>query len=436
MLRRPPLRMRVTGPFAASDLGLDFSIDAPVSLQEFYALTVNLRGFVARVVAGGGLPHRLSFCVNHVELWSTLINLPRPDLMGDPRFAEGAAAAKTLCGFDTVLPTFLTQHDAPIAVMVELRGNGTSPEAVVQLASIFFEADNVYERHDGVGVLTVNSLGRSGSSLLCRLLSLHPKMVVPTLFGQYGEVFVVGHLARAVAMLGSQGALSFVNRVYADPDFAVMPSGYYGMDSSPDMAEDKFRDRLVGDTLAHGIAMFRHAMDQVSSFALQKKPEAAYWVEKSWNAPTTNIVQGLVSRWKEIVLVRHPAAFFRSQMNYHRKLQLPDDVVLDHLAATPDKLRHLQATIQDRRNHILLVRYEDLVADIEGELRRIFGYLELVVDDKYMTLAMTVLNQDDEFRAKISSDGQIDDDISQYSAFLSLAEFEQIASSWGYATLT
>ena len=402
LVRMPPFRLRVSIPPGGWPDDYGFSIEHPQPEGAIEALTANFRGFVVPKRETAPVPRDIVFMVAGTEAWRAPIELSRPDLARSEH-AEGALRMGMACGFDTVLPSFLNPAGGPVVVAVDVAQAGPEPPRLVPLVSLAFDGGTPPTRHGGIGVLTINSMGRSGSSALCRLLSLHPKLYVPTLGGQYGEVFVAGHLSRTLAVLGSEGALSDANRVHESPDFVTLPSGYSGMDVQPDQREQKCRDEIQRASLDGAIQAAHRGLDALTSLALSRKPRAAWWVEKSWSSPSAPLLGALASRWREIVLVRSPEDFLRSQIAFHLKLGTPRAQLLQHLEATPLKFQKLYSSFRARRDFVHLVRYEDFVARPRDVIAGILDYLKLGASKRFLAQAETLMGKDDAFRRMIST---------------------------------
>jgi len=308
-----------------------------------------------------------------------------------------------ICGFDAVLPSFLHPEGRPVTVCIETAGEAEHTTQRIALVQLSFNEGTEPKRHDGIGVLTINSLGRSGSSVLCRVLSLHPKLHVPTLGGQFGEVFAAGHLARCLAVLGSEGSLSYVNRAYDEPDFILLPNGYIGMDVQADGLEQVCQDDMQRATLQGGVDAMHRGLDALTTLARARKPKAAWWVEKSWSSESAPLLGALAQRWKEIILVREPQDFVRSQRLYLLKERIPASTIQAHLLSTPNKFRRFYASYRCRRHLAHLVRYEDLVARPRQVLEGIVDYLGLGPSRSFLSGAVKLLETHDEFRLRMST---------------------------------
>lgn len=435
----PPFTVTFARPPGGYPPGFALSIDRPESGAIVEAFGVQVSGFVVRLHPGLRRPDRISFRVDGVELWAGAIDLPRPDVIAYEGFRGRVDPADVRCGFDLVAPSFISQRSATLEMVVMLENKETAEEFEFAFGTLTFasRAAPTLRRHP-LGVLSVNSLGRSGSSLLCRLLQAHPAFCVPTLDGQCGETFVLGHYARALAVLSSEGALDQVNRMEHGPDFLSLPVAHTAMDGAGEGHERRLRQRIDRIALRHGVEMLEDVAAQVAAYMHRAKPGAEYWVEKSWNLASLNVGRLILPRWREIMLVRDPRAFWRSQIRFHAKIMTAPDAARQHLAGTLHKFFNFRNRYLDRRDAALLLRYEDLVADPGAALARVLGHLGLPAEPETMARVVAALEDDGGFRARLATEQSEADDAAPFEAFvagldaLDRAKLATVLRQFGY----
>jgi hypothetical protein len=227
----------------------------------------------------------------------------------------------------------------------------------------------------------------------------------PTLHGQYGEVFVLGYFARALAALSSEGAHAFTNKFALDPEFISMTPGHFRLDEGPDGLESELGAKLGALLFRHASIMNSEALAAVTEFVAKRKPSACFWLEKSWNYPSLNLLRAMNPALKEIVLVRNPVDFWASQELFHRKTDSSPPERRHHVQATFLKYKHLWTTIQDRRDIACLVRYEDLITSPEAVITRIFGYLNIDLTPDYLAEACRTVCDGGDHQQKMRTDG-------------------------------
>jgi hypothetical protein len=443
MVGAPPFTVTILPPTDGFDGDFLFSVDTPVSEFTYEALTVTFRGFVVRVNRNLPPPDQLIIKVDQKPLWACDVVFPRPDVVEAMRARHSSDfndEADLFCGFDSVLPSFLSEHPSQkMDIFVKFRDSlGQDPTPERHLLTIRFNSGSQFYKSDAIGIIAINSIGRSGSSLLSRVLGQHPEVVVPSLEGQYGEVFIMGHFARALALLSSQGSLSYVNNIMIQPEFIMMMSGYSALDTQPDGHEVTLRSRLDQISLQHGRQIYYEALEEVGNYVKRRKPGARFWLEKSWNGISVNLMRAMTKNFKEIILIRNPVDFWRSQDLYHQKIQFSMSERMSHAASTISKYKNLFHSAHDRRNESCIVRYEDLTRHAEATLQRIFTFLEIEVLPEAVAQIVAQIRDGDEFRQRMETGAggpETSNAFREYIANLSSsdrAELIQFCEIFGY----
>jgi hypothetical protein len=383
--------------------------------------------------------------VNGLQFWACDINKLRPDVadaMVNRSCFDRLNEREWQCGFDSVLPSFISEHPSrAIDVFVEFEQDSTAAiTPPIHLCSLRFEGNGRFAKSDGIGIAVINSIGRSGSSLLSRVLGHHPMMFVPTLDGQYGEVFILGFFARALAALSSEGALAYVNKAVPEPEFVMVNSGYFGMDEQPDGLETDLRRGLEHILFRHGCQMNYEAVEAITEYVAQRKPTARYWLEKSWNNFSLNLMRAMNRNVKEVILIRNPRDFWRSQERYHRKIRADTRDREQHASSTFTKYRTLACAAYDRRDIACLIRYEDLTSLPEASLRRICEYLAIDANPEFLDSSCRMIREGGELKERMQTDdsgSEWAEDFHKYLATLSSADRTQLnafCESAGYPT--
>ena len=209
----PPFRVTVELTPHLWPQGYEYALDGPADGSIAEAFSVELSGFILRPRELRRLsrPEALRFRVLGSVIWRCTVDLPRPDLLQSSRFRDIVDEQDIYCGFNTILPAFLTPAATPIEILVSVgQGDEEKSEFCFGLVS-FTPTNRQAQKFNSISVVNVNSIGRSGSSLLCKIFDSHPAFFVPKLFGQYGEVSIVNHYLRAISVLCSSGAASHLN---------------------------------------------------------------------------------------------------------------------------------------------------------------------------------------------------------------------------------
>ena len=436
MIGAPPFTISLLPPPGGFGDRFEFSIDTPMPNSRHESLTITFRGFVLRADRSLPIPTRLLFMVNGLQFWECDIDKLRPDVadaMVNRSCFDRLNEREWQCGFDSVLPSFLSEHPSrAIDVFVELEQDATAAiTPPIHLCSIRFEGNGRFAKSDGIGIAVINSIGRSGSSLLSRVLGHHPLMFVPTLDGQYGEVFILGFFARALAALSSEGALAYVNKAVPEPDFVMTISGYFGMDEQPDGLETDLRRGLEHILFRQGCQMNYEAVEAITGYVAQRKPKARYWLEKSWNNFSLNLMRAMNRNVKEVILIRNPRDFWRSQELYHRKIRADKRDREEHARSTFTKYRTLACAAHDRRDIACLIRYEDLTSLPEASLRRICDYLAIDPAPEFRASSCQMIREGGDLKERMKTDDsgvEWAEAFHEYLATLSCADRSQLSA--------
>lgn len=408
----PPYLVTVSYPPGGTPPGYGFDVYRPESGVLTDGLGVRALGFVVRTSPLLGRPARISLRVEGVELAGAVLDIPRPDVLAAPRFAGRVPEEDILCGFDLLIPTFLSRRAQHVDMVAVLDSAAAAELREFKLATIHFTPQGEQPARDGVGVLAINSIGRSGSSLLCRLLGAHPAFCVPTWGGQYGEVFILGHYARALAVLSAEASPRELNKPLNEPDYMSLPLGYMRMDNQGDGHEAALAQDLLRAGYEAGSTLFHKATDIVADYMQRTKPTSTVWVEKTWNSKCVNIANRLLPGWRDVILVRHPRDFWRSQYLYLKKLNIRDADIRDHLGGTFGKLYHLANTVADMGALSLVIRYEDLIASPATQIALVLRHMGLPPIETCGIDFDAMARDQDELRERQSTgDSRSDDDV-------------------------
>jgi hypothetical protein len=436
----PPFRVKVELTPHLWPQGYEYALDGPTDGSIAEAFSVELGGFILRPRELRHLsrPEALRFRVLGSVIWRCPADLPRPDLLQSNRLKDIIDEQDIYCGFNTVLPAFLAPEATPIEILVSL-GRGAEEKSEFCFGFISFEpTDRQAERFNSISVVNINSIGRSGSSLLCKILDSHPAFFVPKLFGQYGEVSIVNHYLRAISVLCSSGAASHLNGFESYADFLALPTGYLHLDSGS-TANTDITSSLMRVTRESMLGMFKSVLDEVAKCAHQSKPQSSFWVEKTWNYLSSHIGPGLIGNMKEILLVRNIQGFWRSQYSFQKKMLVADRDIKSHFTGTFDKYLNIISRYEASRDYVCLVKYEDLLKDPVEVFTRIFQFLGVEFEPGFADTVFALVNgNDDHARYMKSHDQDVPDefDLGRHVATLSTARrdfIEKKLSVLGYS---
>jgi hypothetical protein len=230
--------------------------------------------------------------------------------------------------------------------------------------------------------LMVNTIGRSGSTLLVTLLSSHPDVVAFSPFIKDARVST--YWANVIQDLGAPAS-------YLAPfDPSDLERPHWWLDSGVGELGEDAVERWLGSESVELLAS--HCRAQIEAFYanLAGGEGARFFVEKY--LPYQVIPDLLAEMYpgaREVILVRDFRDMLCSVIAFNRKRGWSDfgyteggddakyvrEVMLPSLASLAERLRS-DAT----RPH--LVRYEDLVLDPEPALAGLFGHLGLAADEE------------------------------------------------------
>jgi hypothetical protein len=436
----PPFRVTVELTPHLWPQGYEYALDGPTDGSIAEAFSVELGGFILRPRELRRLsrPEALRFRVLGSVIWRCPADLPRPDLLRSNQFGDFIDEQDIYCGFNTILPAFLAPAATPVEILVSV-GKGDEEKSEFCFGFISFTPVNEQaEKFSSISIVNINSIGRSGSSLLCKVLDSHPAFFVPKLFGQYGEVSIVNHYLRAISVLCSSGAASHLNGFEPYADFLAMPTGYLHLDSGNAPGAD-LTSSLMAITRESMLGMFKSVLDEIANCARQSKPECSFWVEKTWNYLSSQIGPGLVTNMKEILLVRNIQGFWRSQYAFQRKMLVSDRDIKNHFAGTFDKYLNIISRYEASRDYVCLVKYEDLLKDPVEAFTRIFRFLGIEFEPSFADTVLVMVKGNDEHARYMKSDDQDvpeEFDLGRHVATLSTARrdfIEKRLSVLGYS---
>jgi len=235
---------------------------------------------------------------------------------------------------------------------------------------------------EGPAPLMVTTLGRSGSTLLMTLLSQHPQVIAFQPATDDSRPFAY-QLDAAIGMASPGSRMRLL-------DSAVQGEAWWLGRASTRFEEllqldESLREPLLGAPVER---LLRAAVDQAAAFAgelgaAQERPDARYAAEKCGPGHQPRLMRELCADGREVFLVRDFRDVLASMLAFNAKRGYPA-FGREHVDSDTQFVRwqaNIAATIaagwRERGEGALLVRYEELVADVPATLARILDYLEL-----------------------------------------------------------
>lgn len=390
----PPYRVRLTYRDTQLPPGIRANVDTPVDQTTEHGLVIEVAGWVAYFdEAIGDPPISVAITYGRYGWLDAPIELGRPDVRQGQAKETGREPVSDKCGFTMLLPAHLVRSGGPYVLAVKRANGGILHE----FAEISFESlsPTAWHMPTSVRPLIINSIGRSGSSLLCRMLSENVAIHVPRHLDQYGEVAICGYVARLLSVLSSTGSHALLNAVGWRPDFYTLDPPHFTSRLLRADGPEEFQHGHIVRTLTDGVRHLsaRVLLDYIS-FARSMQPSLRYVLEKSWNSYNVNALGLLFADVKEVFVVREPGAFMESQRAFLRKQGAdPAQIELQH-AASPNRLGNLARSWSDRRGKAHLVKYEDLMADPRKVLEGLCDYLGLQRAEAFIAAAAKMVTDD------------------------------------------
>lgn len=359
-----PVR-RPVGPLLAA------GIEEPANGGSVDSHLLTVRGWV---VGKAGPVAAVEAVAEGWHLAAAPVGLPTPDLpaqVGDGGPWAGTAGFSLT--FDTLGlgPEFevrvrATADGAPVARIGVVRGR-RRPLAPPQPSRL--------------RALLLTSIGRTGTTLLARLLAAHPAIVAYRRHPYEARaakywLHLLKTLARPPDPAGRPGQ---PNAFHLEPAIGGNPFAAPAFAPYPEAAA-----WAGGPYLEAAAGFCRAAIDGWYGAVATAQGQAApvYWLEKSFPDEYAALARELYPAGKEIVLVRDFRDMWASMRAFNarrgfgdfgRERAGSDEAWLAELRRGADRLA---ATVQARGESARLVRYEDLLADAAGVLVGLLDYLD------------------------------------------------------------
>jgi hypothetical protein len=309
---------------------------------------------------------------------SCVLTRMRPDV------ASVYGSSSSPVGFWKAIGTVGLAPDFTIEVRVLLHGGGRVVIAEIrgtqQLTSAFTPS---------MQPIMVTSPGRSGSTLLMRMLAEHPDIIVEQRYPY--ETYACSYWMHFLQVLATPADTSPVesHEFWTDPK-RLPPFPYFFIDpaTGPIPSEQATLDRWYGSDQVEEFA--RVAQAAVESFyrkyaGAQKRTPPPYFAEKIVPAGHCRwIMRQLYPQAREIFLFREPRDNLASVLAFHAKHRVADGFGRESVGTDEQLVRLVRESILSITRlwklsppHSTLVRYEDLVRSPTEEIREMLDALQL-----------------------------------------------------------
>jgi hypothetical protein len=344
-------------------------IDRPEPASEVDTTTFEVSGWV--VARNSGARH-VEILSNDLLLRTVEINVPRPDVVT----AHPMAPAQS--GFWTMIGTLGLSRDFELELHVVLEDGSHAP-----LGWVRGRRTPIESRFDpSLRPLILTSLGRTGTTLVMRLLSAHPRVVTHDTFPyEIGPAKYWLHTLLVLAEPANHRESSTPEHFFED----MWHVGHNPFHTAP-MTDSAAVRRVLGRDVVHRLAAF--VQESIDDFytavaADQGKPQATFFAEKFHPDRLSRTAWDLYPDARELILVRDPrdmiASIYafnakRGTIGFGRDRFATDEQYLAHVAR---RMQELVDAWSERRSVSLLVKYEDLVGQPRETTEAILSYLEL-----------------------------------------------------------
>ena len=311
------------------------------------------------------------------------IDVPRPDVAG------GYATAEVECGFWTMTGTLGRRREFTIDVFVVLDDGSR-----IRIGSVRGRRGAIGSGYDPrLRPLMLTSLGRTGTTMLMRLLSAHPAVVAYDAFPY--EIFPAKywlHMLRVLSEPANHRESAAPTEFFEDP-WTIGHNPFHTAPITDATAVRHFLGRgYVRDLAAFTQRSIDHFYGIVG--AEQGKAAPVFFIEKFHPDHVPRLGWDLYSNARELVLVRDPRDMICSILAFNAKRRtisfgrerFPDDEAYVHFVAR--RMGELVDAWRERQAVCRLVRYEEIVTRPAECAESLLRYLGL--EAAHETISMMV----------------------------------------------
>ncbi|MET1081389.1 MAG: sulfotransferase [Pseudomonas sp.] len=312
----------------------------------------------------------------------TLINIPRPDVLG-----AIPAAAGTCVGFHCELSLLGLSKYTELEIIVSYDDKQFSERQRLLLYKLVVEKKSKLMVESKYQPVQVTAIGRSGTTLLMQVLNQHPQ-VLTTNFYPY-EVKLATYWLQLLKVVAAPADLecsshpdqfegtqeSIGHNPYSHPEYI----GQYKLTSAIRNYYDVSVVRSIAQLVVGKINEYYEIVAEEEG-----KLQAKYFAEKSLPNHINALCADVFDHPKEIILTRDFRDIICSARAFNEKRKtkafgrdtVADDFEWVDVLANSGARRMQQAWLE-RKGHSLHVKYEDLILDPEHEISRILNYLDV-----------------------------------------------------------
>lgn len=347
-----------------------FHIDSPATESSTNGFLLLLRGWIV----GDFLPRK------KIQLWDkslgnsifvSVLNESRPDVFAALKLPDN----KEPCGFNFSLNLLNLPAQSNLILQSESADGIFTAFAELEIQRPALQSSWQCKRHP----ILVNSLGRSGSSLLMKQLGQHPDIVIqsPHPFeGRMAKFYVNQLLQRYAEYLAGDnkyppGNLQAVNMHWLHHELSQHKS------LIKQYSQQDFN--ALADFVLQAID---RAYDLVDDSEENSKPSSRYYAEKSGSGHTARLIMELCPEGQELFLVRDFRDMYCSMLQFSQRRQTVDfgwqpEHADDYMDIVAERVEQLRVSFENRVKKPLVLRYEDLLTKPREILQQLLSDMNL-----------------------------------------------------------
>lgn len=361
-----------------------FALDAPVSGATSTRYTLKLSGW-----AVGEQSRVVSLLVTHEsELLCALpVTLERPDV--DLHFGAKSWASRS--GFWSLVGLIGLPLSFEVDLEVVLEDGSRHPVATIRGERQRIRSSYV----PTLNPLLVTSLGRTGTTLLMRLLLDQPEIVARDEYPyETRQARYWAHAFKVLADPGHREVTSHPNTFYSDINVVGHNPYHFGGFG------DEMGDWFGRESIEHLAGFIQASIDgfYLSLAQKQGRETPRYFAEKQLPDHIPRVLRELYDGVREIFLVRDPRDMFASIIAFNKKRGSlcfgAENAVDEHdlLARLRQDVMKFMRSWQSRRRDSILIKYEDLVLRPRETLGQVFDYLRVASVEERTKAAISSLS--------------------------------------------
>jgi len=362
-----------------------FHIDSPATESSTKGFLLQLRGWIV----GDFFPNK------KIQLWDkslgssicvSALNESRPDVLAAHQLPDNTGP----CGFNFSLNLLNLPAQTNLILKSESADGNFIAFAELVIQRPVLQPTWQCKRYP----ILVNSLGRSGSSLLMRLLGQHPDIVVqsPHPFeGRMAKFYVNQLLQRYAEYLAGENN-------YPPGNLQAVNMHWLHHELSQHESLIKQYSQLDFNSLADFVLQaIDRAYDLVDDSEATRKPSSRYYAEKSGSGHTARLMMELCPEGQEIFLVRDFRDMYCSMLQFSQRRQTDDfgwqsEHAGDYMDVVAERVEQLRVSFENRVTRPLVLHYEDLLTKPRKVLKQFLSDMGLTHNPNTIVNMVNAMN--------------------------------------------